>query len=70
MVDPLYERFNDDGLTHSTYARCKQGIDFKPFDLALQSAVKIIGTLGLHEAIISDHVMIYADVDKMNCSKA
>ena len=64
LVDPLYERFRDDGLTHSTYARGKQRIDFVLFDTALKTAVKRIGTLGLHEAIISDHVMIYADIDE------
>jgi exonuclease III len=64
LVDPLYDRFHEDGLTHSTYSRGKQRIDFILFDPALESAVKRIGTLGLHEAIISDHVMIYADIDE------
>ena len=64
LIDPLYNRFHDDGLTHSTYSRGKQRIDFILFDPALELAVKRIGTLGLHEAIISDHVMIYADIDE------
>jgi hypothetical protein len=34
------------------------------FDEALVHAIKRIGTLGLHHAIVSDHVMVYADIDE------
>jgi hypothetical protein len=34
------------------------------FDQSLLSAIKRIGTLGLHEAIVSDHVMLYVDLDE------
>jgi hypothetical protein len=34
------------------------------FDEALLPAIKRIGTLGLHEALVSDHVMLYVDLDE------
>eukprot|EP00956_Cyclotella_meneghiniana_P039711 scaffold177683_cov66-Cyclotella_meneghiniana.AAC.6 len=34
------------------------------FDEALTQSIRRIGTLGLHEAIVSDHVMLYADIDE------
>jgi hypothetical protein len=34
------------------------------FDEALLPAIKRIGTLGLHEALVSDHVMLYVDLNK------
>jgi hypothetical protein len=45
LVDPLFDRFNNEGLTQSTYSRGKQRIDFMFFDPALQTAIKRIGTL-------------------------
>ena len=64
LEDPLYEKFKGAGLTQSTYARGKRRIDFMFFDTSLVPAIQRIGTLGLHEAIISDHVMLYADLDE------
>jgi hypothetical protein len=64
LVDPLYDRFDGKGLVESTYSRGRRRIDFLLFDAALAPAVKRIGTLGLHHAIVSDHVMVYADIDE------
>jgi hypothetical protein len=64
LQDPLYQRFHKDGLTASTYARGSSRIDYKFFDEVLLPAIRRIGTLGLHEAIISDHVMLYVDLDE------
>jgi hypothetical protein len=66
LVDPLYDRFNGKGLVESTYSRGWRWrrIDFLLFDATLVPAVKRIGTLGLHHAIVSDHVMVYADIDE------
>jgi hypothetical protein len=64
LVDPLYERFSNQGLTPTTYARGSSRIDFILFDKALVPAVSRIGTLGLHEAMVSDHVMVYADLNE------
>lgn len=64
LVDPLYDRFCNQGLTKSTYARGSSRIDFIFVDKALAPAIKRIGTLGLHEAMFSDHVMVYADIDE------
>jgi exonuclease III len=64
LQDPLYERFHNDGLTALTYARGTSRIDYMFFDEALLPAIKRIGTLGLHEALVSDHVMLYVDLDK------
>jgi hypothetical protein len=64
LKDPLYDRFNGKGLVESTYSRGRRRIDFMLFDEALVHAIKRIGTLGLHHAIVSDHVMVYADIDE------
>jgi endonuclease/exonuclease/phosphatase family metal-dependent hydrolase len=57
LCDPLYDKFQETGLAKSTYARGKRRIDFIFFDRAMVPAIKRIGTLGLHQAMISDHVM-------------
>jgi hypothetical protein len=64
LSDPLCDRFYQDGVTPTTYARGSQRIDYILFDEALVPAIKAIGTLGLHEAMVSDHVMVYADLDE------
>ena len=69
LQDPLYERFKGAGLTASTYSRGSRRIDYMFFDQSLLSAIKRIGTLGLHEAIVSDHVMLYVDLDEKELFK-
>jgi exonuclease III len=64
LQDPLYDRFKNAGLTASTYARGSRRIDYMFFDPALLPTIRQIGTLGLHEALVSDHVMIYVDLDE------
>jgi hypothetical protein len=64
LCDPLYDKFQETGLAKSTYARGKRRIDFIFVDRAIVPAIKRIGTLGLHQAMISDHVMVYADLDE------
>ena len=64
LVDPLYNKFCGDGLTSTTYARGSRRIDYILVDSVLESSIKRIGTLGLHEGIISDHVMLYMDCDE------
>jgi exonuclease III len=64
LCDPLYDKFQDAGLAKSTYARGKRRIDFIFVDRAMVPAIKKIGTLGLHQAMVSDHVMVYADLDE------
>jgi len=64
LVDPLYNKFCDNGLTTTTYARGSRRIDYILVDSILESSIKRIGTLGLHEGIISDHVMLYMDCDE------
>jgi hypothetical protein len=51
LQDPLYDRFKNDGITASTYARGSSRIDYMFFDEALVPAIRRIGTLGLHEAL-------------------
>lgn len=64
LSDPLCDRFYQDGVTRTTYARGSQQIDYILFDETLIPAIRAIGTLGLHEAMVSDHVMVYADLDE------
>ena len=64
LVDPLYEKFKDDGITATTYARGSRRIDFHLHDRALQPYVRNVGTLPLHAGILSDHVMLYVDYDE------
>lgn len=64
LQDPLHQRFHKDGLTASTYARGSSRIDYMFFDEALLPSIRRIGTLGLHDAMVSDHVMLYADMDE------
>ena len=63
LVDPYYETFKTLGLTGTTYAQGSQRIDFIIFNSTIIPAIKHIGTIGLHEGIISDHVMLYMDCD-------
>jgi hypothetical protein len=64
LKDPLYDKFYKEGITPATYARGSKRIDYMFFDEALVPAITAIGTLGLHEAMVSDHVMVYADLDE------
>ena len=64
LIDPLFNKFSEDGLTPTTYARGTRRIDFILVDSALEPFIKRIGTLGLHEGILSDHVMLYMDIDE------
>ena len=63
LRDPLYERHYSDEVT-PTYARGTKRIDYILMDASLMGAVRRIGTLGLHQAMISDHVMVYVDLDE------
>ena len=47
-----------------TYARGSQHIDFILVDAVIAPSIKRIGSLGLHEGIISDHVMLYIYCDE------
>jgi hypothetical protein len=60
----LYDKFYKEGITPATYTRGSKRIDYMFFDEALVPAITAIGTLGLHEAMVSDHVMVYADLDE------
>jgi len=64
LVDPYYEKIKTSGLTGTTYARGSRRIDFIFVDSTILPAIKRIGTLGLHEGIISDHIMLYMDCDE------
>ena len=64
LVDPLYEKFKDDGITATTYARGSRRIDFHLHDRALQPYVRNVGTLPLNAGILSDHVMLYVDYNR------
>ena len=64
LTDPLYNKFNGNGLTSTTYARGSRRIDYIFVDQMIAPAIKRIGTLGLHEGINSDHVMLYMDCDE------
>ena len=61
LCDPLYDIHYDDEIT-PTYARGSKRIDYILMDECLVGAVHRIGTLGLHEAMFSDHVMVYVDI--------
>ena len=64
LVDPLSHKFGHDGITATTYARGKRRIDFILMDEKPTSAIQCVGTLGLHEAMVSDHVMLYVELDE------
>ena len=70
LVDHLYDKFKDKGLTETTYARGKRRIDFILVDSSIVHAIKRIGTLGLNDGILSDHVMLYMDIDEVALFKA
>eukprot|EP00956_Cyclotella_meneghiniana_P016019 scaffold25072_cov68-Cyclotella_meneghiniana.AAC.2 len=63
LRDPLYERHYGEEVT-ATYARGTKRLDYILMDAALLGSVRRIGTLGLHEAMLSDHVMVYVDFDE------
>ena len=63
LVDYFYEK-HPDNLPSSAYARGRKRIDYILFDRALVPAVKKIGSLGLHDGLISDHVLLFADLDE------
>ena len=58
------KKFGSNGITNITYSSWSRQIDFILVDLTIKSAIKKIGTLCLHEGIISDHVILYMDCDK------
>ena len=64
LTDPMHDRFKSSGLTPSTYARGSQRIDYILVDTTISPSIKQIGSLGLHEGILSDHVMLYMDCDE------
>ena len=63
LIDHLYEKFGDE-LPKTTYTRGRRRIDYILFDKALVPAVDRIGCLGLHEGMVSDHVLLYADINE------
>lgn len=63
LKDPLYEKHHDQNIT-PTYARGTKRIDYILMDEVLLGSVRRIGALGLHEAMISDHVMVFVDIDE------
>ena len=63
LVDFFHQKYPND-LPRSTYARGQNRIDYILFDRALIPAVSRIGSLGLHEGMVSDHVLLYADLDE------
>ena len=69
LCNPLYEKHRADGLPTTTYSRGRRGVDFMLIDDTLQQAVKRVGTLGLHESIVSDHVMLYINFDEKSLFK-
>ena len=64
LIDPYSVRFKTLGLTNTTSARGSRRIDFTFVDSRILPVIKRIGTLGLHEGIISGHVMLYMDYDE------
>ena len=48
----------------TTYSRGKRRIDCILVDNTIVPAIKRTGTPGLHEGVISDHVMLYMDYDE------
>ncbi|KAL7517834.1 hypothetical protein ACHAWF_000158, partial [Thalassiosira exigua] len=56
LVDPLHKHFKN--------ARGTKRIDYMLVDEFVDQAIIRIGTLGLHEGIIFDHVMLYMDIDE------
>ena len=64
LVDPMHNKFSDGGITPTTYARGIQRMDFIFVDATIKPAITRIGSLGLHEGINSDHVMLYMDCDE------
>ena len=51
-------------MASTTYSRVNHRINFILVDSTIVPAIKRIGTLELHEGIISDHVMLYMNCDK------
>ena len=61
LVDPYYEKSKTSGLTSTIYLQGSCQIDFILVDSTIFPSIKCIGTLGLHEGIISEHAMLYMD---------
>ena len=61
LEDPLHQKFHYDSLTHTTYAQGSRRINYIFVDSTILPSIRRNGTLGLHEEIISDHVMLYMD---------
>ena len=64
LVDPYYEKFKTLGLTGTAYAQGSRQINCICVDFTILSVINQICTLGLHDRIISDHIML-----DMNCNK-
>ena len=68
LIDPLTQKFGDK-VVSTTYSRGNRRIDFILTDATIAQAVRRVGTLGLHEGIASDHVMLYLDCDEKTIFK-
>ena len=64
LEDPLYNKFKESELTGTTCLRGSCLVDFIFDRSTILTAIKRIGTLGLHKGIISDHVMLCMDCDE------
>ena len=64
LADPLHQKHGHNGIVSTTCSRGKHRIDFILVDSTIILTIKRIDTLGLHEGIISDHVMVYMDCDE------
>ena len=49
-------------MAETTFARGSRRIDFILVNEAIVPAIVSIGTLGICEAVISDHIMMYIDL--------
>ena len=63
-TNPLHDKFQSSGITSSTYTCRSRRIDYILVDTTISSSITNIGSLGLHEGIISDHVMLYMDCNE------
>ena len=64
LIDHLHKKFKDEGLTTSIYSRGSRRIDYIFVDATMEPVIKRLGSLGLHEGIVSDHTMLYIDCNE------
>jgi hypothetical protein len=64
LIEPLHQKYGNNGMVSTAYFRGKRRIDFILVDAIIVPEIKRLGTLELHKENVLDHVILYMDCNE------